>query len=783
MRGSARTPSAPLSGAARRAGGARSRRADPARQPAPGTSTRYRRRELRAPLGGATLRRAARRRYVEEQRERLAELRRARAARVPAREPARARARRRLVRLARGRAASARAGCERCGERCSHATARCSRRAELEQRAGARRSGPRAPGGLPAGAPGSRRRAAVARPARFCRGLGEPAIDGLHEPRALAVRAQRRGVLAPLEGDVLRWMTATSSTAGRTLRVESELGVSWQAQLVLGALPERVRFPGAARRADVRAAGKPAVRRRPVAERALPAQRARPARSPAADPGRRPDRARGVRRRQGVSDLGYERTQEARDLLAHLQASSRPPLLRGDARDRGRRRDEPELERVSSVPAGVRRDPAAPAARRPAAAVPPAPAGPAHACGRLRGHAHDRAGRGDDADRHPRGRIARAASTSVTRSRARGGRCASTCARAPSSDRNSAILSVGALGSGKTTLAQKLQYEAFLRGARVIDCDPKGDHRFHLLEEVAPHVECSRCAPIRRCAGMLDPLRVAPAHLRQDAAVSFLRDLLPARAEPAWETAIVARGRPRARARRASRPAWRSCERCARATRSRRRSAQTLEVYARSGLTQLGFADPRVPLPPVGERRSPTCRSATCPARSRGRARGVLAGGAGRRADRAPDRDVRDALMGAERERLKVFSFDEGWRLLGDPVGRTLLASLQRMGRSELAVPIISTQLVSDALRRRARVAGEPDRRDIRLRRALGGRGRARAGAARAGPGGPAHAPAAAGARGRPLPVPRPPRSGRGDPGRPGRAGAAAGLLDHSAVR
>ncbi len=42
--------------------------------------------------------------------------------------------------------------------------------------------------------------------------------------------------------------------------------------------------------------------------------------------------------------------------------------------------------------------------------------------------------------------------------------------------------------------------------------------------------------------------------------------------------------------------------------------------------------------------------------------------------------------------------FDEGWRLLGDPVGRTLLASLQRMGRSELAVPIISTQLVTDAL-------------------------------------------------------------------------------------
>jgi hypothetical protein len=55
-------------------------------------------------------------------------------------------------------------------------------------------------------------------------------------------------------------------------------------------------------------------------------------------------------------------------------------------------------------------------------------------------------------------------------------------------------------------------------------------------------------------------------------------------------------------------------------------------------------------------------------------------------------------LMAAERDRLKVFLFDVGWRLLGDPVGRMLLASLQRLGRSELAVPIISTQLVTDTL-------------------------------------------------------------------------------------
>ncbi len=46
---------------------------------------------------------------------------------------------------------------------------------------------------------------------------------------------------------------------------------------------------------------------------------------------------------QGVSDRGYDRTQDARDLLAHLQSSSRPPLLRATlaiavaAADRGAR--------------------------------------------------------------------------------------------------------------------------------------------------------------------------------------------------------------------------------------------------------------------------------------------------------------------------------------------------------------------------------------------------------------------------------------------------------------
>lgn len=39
----------------------------------------------------------------------------------------------------------------------------------------------------------------------FCRGLGEPVIDGFHEPRMLAFEHNGEAVLAPLEGDILRW--------------------------------------------------------------------------------------------------------------------------------------------------------------------------------------------------------------------------------------------------------------------------------------------------------------------------------------------------------------------------------------------------------------------------------------------------------------------------------------------------------------------------------------------------------------------------------------------------
>jgi hypothetical protein len=490
----------------------------------------------------------------------------------------------------------------------------------------------------------------------FCRGLGEPLIDGLHEPGALVFERNGRALLAPLEGDVMRWADSYVEDHGRTLRVESELGTSWQTQLVTGALPERVAFPSA--RAELMFAP-PESLPFPVDlslnARFLPNELAlRIARR------RIQDADQIVRAEsdgeQGVSDLGYERTQEARDLLAYLQASSRPPLLRatlaiaigaGEPRELERRVEmcrraygEIRLHRpvgdqlqlfLQHLPAQRTRvagyDDTL-TTEQVAAMMPHS----AHVAGSQSGFylGHTLSG-----SRRP---------------------VLFNLREGSDNDRNTTILSVGALGSGKTTLAQKLKYEGFLQGARVIDCDPKGDHRFHLLEEVAPHAECLTLRPDPALRGMLDPLRVAPPHLSQDAAVSFLRDLLPGRAEPAWETAVV--GAVDRVLRRSREP---TCLEVVKALRDGdeidAQVGKTLEVYARSGLTQLGFADPAVKLPPIGHRQVTYLSIRDLPGPQPGTPRSEYS-----QAERVGEQIVRLIamlamhLMGAERDRLKLFS-------------------------------------------------------------------------------------------------------------------------------
>ena len=212
--------------------------------------------------------------------------------------------------------------------------ARTARQADPERvraRAGEGSSRPRActPRGLPAGASGPWRGAAVAGAQGLLPGARASRWSTVCTSRVRSCSsATERRVLAPLEGDVMRW--ADGYVEHPRPRREDRIRARHQ-------------LAGAPR--DGRAAGADAVPRgalelmfAPVESlpfgvdlslnaRFLPNELAlRIARR------RIQDADQIVRAEsdgeQGVSDLGYERTQEARDLLAYLQASSRPPLLR-----------------------------------------------------------------------------------------------------------------------------------------------------------------------------------------------------------------------------------------------------------------------------------------------------------------------------------------------------------------------------------------------------------------------------------------------------------------------
>lgn len=532
----------------------------------------------------------------------------------------------------------------------------------------------------------------------FCRGLQDPVIDALHEPQALLFERDGAPLVAPLEGDVLRWMDGYVEHGGRALRVVGETGTSWQAHLVAGALPERALFPGA--RLELMFAP-PESLAFPVDlslnVRFLPNELA----------------SRLVRRRiqdadqivraeaegdQGVSDRGYDRTQTARDLLSYLQSASKPPLLRSTLAIAIGAPSEDELEqRVEAC----RRAYGEVRLHRPVGEQLEL------FCQQLPGQ-HARVRGYDDVLTPEQAAAMMPHATHAVGSR-HGFRLGHTLSgsRRPvlfnlsdgsDLDRNTAILSVGALGAGKTTLDQKLKYEGFLLGARIVDCDPKGDHRLHQLDDVAPFVETIALRADPALRGLLDPLRIAPDRLRHDATVSFLCDLLPARSDAAWETAVV-----KAVDLVIQRSRTPTCGEVVRALSDGddvdRQVAKALEVYSRTGLTQLGFADVCARLPAVGAKQFTYIPIRDLPAPEPGVARSDYS-----LSERVGQHLVRLIamfamhLMDRERARLKLFSFDEGWRLLGDPVGRLLLASLQRMGRSELAVPIISTQLIGDAL-------------------------------------------------------------------------------------
>lgn len=257
-----------------------------------------------------------------------------------------------------------------------------------------------------------------------------------------------------------------------------------------------------------------------------------------------------------------------------------------------------------------------------------------------------------------------------------------------------AVLVTGTLGSGKTMSAQLLALHAVLRGSRVVDLDPKGDHR--MADVLAPELVETIELTADGHRGMLDPLRIAPADLKVELAHSFLCELLPAPVPANWQTEIRA-------AVAAAVAAGGHCLDHAidvldQGADDAREAGRAIGVHAASGLLQLGFGDSSDPVATAGDRALTSLRIAnlTLPAP------GTDA------ADLTPDERTGRALLrlltvhalqvaASDWTRHKVLIIEELSQLIADQVGLSLVERVVRLCRSQNATPILVTQTVEDA--------------------------------------------------------------------------------------
>jgi hypothetical protein len=265
-------------------------------------------------------------------------------------------------------------------------------------------------------------------------------------------------------------------------------------------------------------------------------------------------------------------------------------------------------------------------------------------------------------------------------------------------DKPPTIALLGTLGGGKTMFLQMLLWQAFLQGARIVDVDPKGDHRFHQLPEVQPFVREITLGPDPEHAGKLDPLRVAPPGERHDAAATFLIDVLPQDVGAQVQAAISG-----AINRTINRHGEQACcmavieELEAGEREEEQRAGHMLRQYCDAGLVRLGFAHLEDPLPARAESQVvylnvralkragiSTVRSEMSQSQRHGRAVLQLVALYSMR------------ILGEERDRMKILAFDEASFLTEDALGQQLLDTIVRWARSEWIIPILSSQKLGD---------------------------------------------------------------------------------------
>lgn len=542
----------------------------------------------------------------------------------------------------------------------------------------------------------------------YLRGLGDSVPERNFRPQALAIENDKGEELGfePCQWDLLRLHADHRvRIARRHLEVESESGISYQAALVCGALPEEREFPGP----EAELMFSPLDLEFPVdaclhCEFVPNREAQRLARKRMVD-------ADELWREEANSDHGAspdteDRPAEARALQRRLGAGDHPPLLRSaltyivcspdgveDLEERVERLRSEVGQRIElHRPIGAQHDlfvATLPAQRmgisayreyllpeEVAAMVPTASSHAGSEIGPYIGH-------------------------TLTPSRQP---IRLDLAEPAQENRPTGILLSGKQGSGKTTGVQLLQYHAYLQGSGpIITIDPRGtpqepDHRLHLIPEVAEETELIVLSSDELYRGLIDPLRVAPEEIRSDQAFAFAIELLPEPVPPSWQTEI--------RAAVESVCADSSCEQVLGAVAEElehgnevaREAGRALSVHGNAGLAKLAFGLPGRAVAEVGERRVILFQIKALELPKPGTERGEMS--AVERLGAALLRLVAMyalRLCTARRDRHAACALLEAWVLFSTAAGRSLLGEMSRGGRFQNVTPLFDTQLITDA--------------------------------------------------------------------------------------
>lgn len=534
-----------------------------------------------------------------------------------------------------------------------------------------------------------------------CRGIGEPALEGHWRPQALAIHTEHEdgdvGAWEPRSEVLWRLVNCAVSERERSLIVDGEEGRSFQAMLALGALAQAPLFPGPV--AEVLFAPLEGVA---FAVDAVLHARWHPNRDALGQVRKRIADVEHAYREQiegaafGPGLQAEEDRALAREYEAKLQSGAQPAMLTGwVSLALGARSDE-ELERRVGV---LRERYGEIQLHRPAGLQHqlfldhlPRPDG-----GLTRDYAQQLtleqfAAMVPTATRtvgSPRGVYLGYTPTGSPRP------VRYDPAQAPRENRASAVLLVGTLGSGKTVCAQKIAYEAERAGSLIVDFDPKPDHGWEQLPELAGRLQILELSGDPEQQGRLDPLAIGVGEIREELACSYLLELLRD-PPPAWENAISHAVKNTIRNSEGGGLLDVVAQLRASEQQAAQEAGEALEVLSDFGLARLAFGSGQDTL--LQATRSVT--SIRMPGLS------LPEPGAPRdtytRAERVSVATLSLIaayclrLISHDRSRHKLVLLDEVSFLLGSVQGRAVVNRLVRLGRAFNATLLFGTQLAGD---------------------------------------------------------------------------------------